>query len=365
MAKKMKKAFSMFLVLCMMAGMFSVPALAAEETVVESSTNYVDENGNNVVVATTETNITDTNENGAVVDTKITFTTTTVTDENGNIVSNTWAEDGIEKTEETTVATGTVEIPSTEGESSSVTSGDAVGSETIIEGSEESGNYTKETVTQQGSITVETTDIEVKENFSEITTDMEHISADVTPTDDNDLIYTGGNDTAPEEYLPGYEGEAVIPENPNGYDYIYVGSGNTSQFFPGIVYEDPMTDEEKLAMYGDNAYIKNNSITWYYVKWLKEDAVNNLAKDENGKYITDEEGYILDKDGNRVLKEERTEKGPNGETTYLHRFDNYGNSLLVEGWFENGEWVKEMNGKDAYYGVWSGPQQFILVDNNG
>ena len=126
---------------------------------------------------------------------------------------------------------------------------------------------------------------------------------------------------------------------------------NTFNMGVGMSVVVPKEQAEKaveiLNANGENAYIKDNSITYYYVKWLKEEDKARIAYDENGKYVTDAEGYILDKEGNRIFKEERTEKGPNGETTYLHRFDNYGSSLKVEGWYEGG-WVKELNGKDGF-----------------
>ena len=160
----------------------------------------------------------------------------------------------------------------------------------------------------------------------------------------------------------------MIPEGAenDGYDYVIVGSGNTSKYVPAIVFTTPLSDEDKLALYGDNAYI-GTSYRSYYISHLPQEEQDRIAKDENGNYVTDEDGYILDIDGNRILKEERTAIGPNGEVTYLHRFDNYNDTLSVEGWYDaaTGEWVKELNGDEAFTAVWAGPQQFILVDDEG
>ena len=260
----------------------------------------------------------------------------------------------------------TVEIPLEEGASNTVVSGDEVGDKTVsgnVPKNENDGNYnyTSTTVTHQGSVTVETTDIEFEEKISE-KTDLDYVKTETNPTDSNDLNHVG---EAPEAFLPGYDGEPVIPEGVDGYDYVYVGSSNTSKYFPAIVFESPLTDEDKLAQYGENAYIKKNSITWYYVKWLNEEDKLRIAYDENNEYVTDEEGYILDIDGNRIFKEERTEVRPDGSTSYLHRFDNYKDSLFVEGWYEDGKWVEELNGDKSFGAIWSGPQQFVLVDGDG
>ena len=224
-------------------------------------------------------------------------------------------------------------------------------------------DYSETKVVEQGSVTITTKDIEFSEDVSE-KTEMDHVVSTTTPTEDNDLVYSY---EAPEMYLPGYEGEVVAPEGSedDGYTFTYVGAGNTSKFMPSIVYTKPLDEEGKLAMYGENAYIKKNSITYYYVGWLTDEVKATIAKDESGNYVTDENGYILDVNGNRIFKEERTSVDPEGNTVYLHRFDNYNNSMYAEGWYEDGEWKAELNGDESFAAIWAGPQQFILVDDEG
>ena len=226
-------------------------------------------------------------------------------------------------------------------------------------------------------MTITTTEVVIKESIDLENTDMDHVVSDTTPTDDNDLTYAdvrldgicgpGIDGTAPEMYLPGYEGEVLPPEGSldDDYAYTYVGAGNTSKFMPSIVYTEPLDEAGKLAQYGENAYIKKNSITYYYVGWLTDDVKATIAYDENGSYVTDEEGYILNKDGNRIFKEERTSVDPEGNTVYLHRFDNFGKAMYAEGWYEDGKWVEEVNGDKSFAAIWAGPQQFILVDDKG
>lgn len=406
MAKKIKKILAMSLVVCMFLSVLPMQSLAAEgdgttettevspegletnvTTTVEGSGTptvtvtitkdtegtYIDEDGKKIELERDETEITvtETDENGkANEDVVYSYeeTRTDVTETNGNM-SSTWYEvDGEEMSkDETPLPEGgvSVDVPLTEGESNSVTFGDEVGTENVTgdlpEGEDDTEyDYSKTTVEEQGKVTISNTDVTVEETFQNEETDMEHASSDVTPNDTNDLVYAG---QAPDEYLPDYEGEPVPPEMPEGYDYVHVGSGNTSMFVPGIVFDRPMTEEDKIAQYGQNAYISSSAS--YYVGCLPAEMQARVAKDENGKFIKDEDGFVLDIDGNRILKEELTTTGPDGETLYLRRFDKTFAGLKVEGWYEDGEWVEELNGDKAFTAIWAGPQQFVLVDAEG
>ncbi|MBQ1228727.1 MAG: Cys-Gln thioester bond-forming surface protein, partial [Firmicutes bacterium] len=144
---------------------------------------------------------------------------------------------------------------------------------------------------------------------------------------------------------------------------VYQGTGNTSKFVPAVVFTEPMTAEQKVEKWGDYAYIKKGQSNWKtFLSWLDADYAATIAKDENGEYILDEEGFITDVNGKRILRQEQTAKDPNGNTVYLHRIDANGAGNNVEGWYEGGQWVEELNG--AKYGaVWAGAQQFVLVDS--
>ena len=291
----------------------------------------------------------------------------TSTKNDGNYVYN--AEGGSDSKVIETTPEMTVDVPTKEGQSNTA-NGNEVGS-TVTTGdvreSEDDGiyDYTTETVIQSGSVTVDNTKVEVKVDAveSEYEDDLQHVRSETNPDGSNDLVHAG--DAADSAYLPGYEGETVIPEGVDGYEYVIVGSGNTSKLVPAIVFDTPLSDEQKLEQYGNNAYIKKNSVTWYYVGCLTEEDRGNIAKDSDGNYVLDEEGYLLDVNGNRVLKEELTTTDPDGNTKYLHRFDRTFDGLKVEGWYEDGEWVSELNGSDKYTAVWAGPQQFVLVDKDG
>ncbi|MBQ6799253.1 MAG: Cys-Gln thioester bond-forming surface protein [Oscillospiraceae bacterium] len=371
-----RRIFALCMVLCLFVTVIPLQALAADETVTTTETTVNGDLTTTVETTTTTSksedgttkvvveiqNSTTTDKNGEVVaGSEVTRTETSsfVKKDDGFLITENWTENGSEFSEETTSPENvTVTVPDQKGQENTVTVGDKAGTETT------NPDGTTSTVIQQGSVTVGTTDVIYTENIDTENTSMDHVSSDTTPTDDNDLTYVGQAD---EMYLPGYEGTVTAPEGSkdDSYGYTFVGTGNTSKFVPSVVYTEPLDEAGKLEMYGENAYIKNNNITWYYVKWLTEETKATIATDENGKYVTDEEGYILDVNGDRIFKEERTSVDPDGNTVYLHRFDNYNNSLDVEGWYEDGEWIHELNGDKSFTGVWAGPQQFILVDDNG
>ena len=286
--KKLRKILAAILVVCMCATLLPMQVLATEQT--ESTT---DERPLDVVITVPTTDKDD---------------PATEEKENQNTVYG--------DPEETTTVTG--DVP----ESPEDTEYD----------------YTTQTVTSQGSITVTTNEIETNRVLDAEGTDLEYVKSETNPDGTNDLTHVGA---APDMYQPGYEGEVTAPEGSkdDGYAYIYVGAGNTSKLVPAIVFKTPMSAEDKVAMYGESAYI-GKSYTNYYVGCLSEEEQARIAKDENGKYVTDENGFLLDVDGNRVLKGELTATGPDGRTVYLHRFDATGTGHKVEGWYEDGTWVE-------------------------
>jgi len=205
---------------------------------------------------------------------------------------------------------------------------------------EDDTEYDYEIVTQQGSVTVTTNKNEVKTEYGD--DDLDYVHSETEPTADNDLYHTG--DAAPEQFLPGYEAPAEGEEN---YDFVsgdeymfeYVGSGNTSQFRPAVVFTEPMTDEEKYEKWGDYAYIgKSYSELW--VSHLPDPSI--AARDKDGKLIL-VDGFVVDKDNNRIMKEEFSVVGPDGKTYYTQRIDNPGEGIFVEGWYNDGEWHAELN----------------------
>ena len=416
MAKNIRRMLAMVLVMCMFASALPMQALAAEgdgtvtegpiagttsdgvptSTIVTTTTTTTDgSNGTPTVtveIKETSTSISGSNNAGAQVEgTASSSTTTVTTNGNADVVAES-SESYIETTTTTEngssshyVAEGsdwsketvsvplpeggvTVEVPTTEGSSNTESFGDPAGTQNVIDGKkpgegDTNYEYTETTVIEASKVTVETTKVETKETFDKETldkNDLEYVKSETIANGDitklegtNDLVLSGG--PAPEEYLPGYEGDPVVPEGVEGYDYVYVGAGNTSMLVPAIVFDkDALTDEEKLERWGNDAYLKYAHRNY---SDMVPDGVTVVGKDA--------EGYALDAAGNRIVRREMSTVGPDGKTYYLDRIDRISGSYLVEGWYEDGEWVKELNGQDGYYAVWAGPQQFTLVDKDG
>jgi len=342
-------------------------------------TEEVTEEGAIIVTESATVETEGTLENGAEIEGEETYTeTTTSTENNTRVESVVEGEETITEEQEGEI-NAEIEVPMTDVddpeteiiENQNTVLGDEVGTVIETEGEKPENlgegeyDYSETVVVEQGSVTITTENIEFSEEVAE-TTEMEHVVSTTTPTEDNDLVYSY---EAPEMYLPGYEGEVEAPEGSkdDGYTFTYVGAGNTSKFMPAIVYKEPLDEQGKLDMYGENAYLKKagKTVTNYYISWLKDEVKDSIAKDENGEYVTDAEGYILDVNGNRIFKEERTSVDPEGNTVYLHRFDNYNSSMYTEGWYEDGEWQAELNGEESFAAIWAAPQQFILVDDAG
>lgn len=332
-------------------------------------------------------------ENNLVVD--YTGTDTTVTDPEGEVIQSSTENEytvsnpegtqgaigGSETTQEQEAPQVEVDVPLTdtddpdteEVENQNTETSDLVaGTVTEVTGdvkeNEEDGeyDYTTGTVEQPGSTTVTTTDVTITQTIDPENTDLDYISSDTAPDGTNDLIEENLS-SAPDQYAPGSDAEPEVPEETvDGYEFLYAGTGNTSQFRPALVFTEPLTAEQKLAQFGDDirngAYIHSSYYCKTFVNWLNEEYRNTVAKTEDGQFVTDEEGFILDIYGNRVLKEEKVVVGPDGETYYLHRFDALGSSLNVEGWHQDGEWVKELNSSNKYAVVYATAQQFVLVD---
>ncbi|MBQ2879828.1 MAG: hypothetical protein IJE27_03955 [Anaerotignum sp.] len=241
----------------------------------------------------------------------------------------------------------TVQIPDTDVDDpatedvenqNSETFGEVAGTETVAgnppaDANDKEYDFTVETTVQQGQVTIETTEMLVKENVAAGDTDMDYISSEETPSATNDLLKEVPS-AAPEDVS-----DLIADAEDDAYEYIYAGTGNTSQLRPAVVFTEPMTDEEKLARWGDHAYIgKSYSELW--VGHLEDPDI--AARDENGKLIL-VDGFVVDKDGNRILKEEFSVVGPDGKKYYTQRIDNPGEGIFVEGWYSDGEWHAELN----------------------
>ena len=375
--KKLRKIVAMALALSMLMSLMSVQVLAADRekgtAEVESKPGGGKEvvdvlitiNGNNVHKETAEGGAK--TESGANVQ----YESTETRDADGNVISGKTSyevENGTYSAQggsEITTGKGGVSDPNgikvnvslTEGGQNTATGNAKPNVTGDTKDSEEEGdyNYTSTTVKEQASVTVTTNKVTVEDIFNvnddKNASDLTHVNAATDPSATNDL-YKEEESAAPAE------GDGYQFVSGSDYQFEYKGSGNTSQFRPAVVFTEPLSDKQKVEQYGDDprngAYIfygengKDENGTTYntstFVSWLDDEYEKTVAKDENGNWVTDEAGYILDIYGNRVLKDEKTMVGPDGKTYYLHRFDNNGVNNYVEGWYIDGKWVEELNG---------------------
>jgi len=237
--------------------------------------------------------------------------------------------------------------------------------------------YNYEETTQQGKVTVEVTENENGEN------NVDFVTGVTGPDGENDLTYENAyidkendyyvdNELDVEDFLPGSGNEEVSDEDlgkikadeEDGEDrYELVTQGATSQFRPLPVFKEAMSDEDKVAEYGDSAYIQaGGKHANTFVSWLDADTKASILKDENGNYVPTEDGYLQDKDGNKIVRAEQKVTAPDGTVYYLHRLD--APSVNTKGWYtedEDGNWTEESSNKKFATG-WLEAQQYVLVD---
>lgn len=267
MAKRIRKVFAALMALSICLSVIPMHAFAAEESTTQVSTETSPEGlTTNVETTTTTTTDDDGNVNvkitvekttsGVTADGVAVERTETRTESNGN-----WVEEG----KETTKANGTdvnisVDVPLTEGASNTVTNPipDPVVSGDIKKGEDDPEyNQTITTIEKPASVTVTNTNVEFNDVVLEGTSKKEYVSADVTPDADNDLLRDVVSNTG-----------AVIPELPEnapglleGYEYVYLGSGNSSQFWTAYLFTTPSTEgEEPVYSYVDE---NGNTVNLY------------------------------------------------------------------------------------------------------
>ena len=146
-------------------------------------------------------------------------------------------------------------------------------------------NYTESTVTQQGSITATTEEITVTETVTSGSSNMEYIASEVTPDADNDLTIESGS------VLVQGIGE-VTPKD--GYEYVYLGTGNLSQFFAAYLYTEPGSENEE-PVYTDaegNSYYNHGTTdrAKYYVEGLFLNG--EQVESEDQAYLTNRSGAL-------------------------------------------------------------------------
>ncbi|MBQ3009856.1 MAG: Cys-Gln thioester bond-forming surface protein [Oscillospiraceae bacterium] len=337
MAKKMKKFMSMMLVLCMMASMLSVGAFAADGTVVENESTTVDgvttdvtttittttdENGNVTVNLKIESTTAGTDSEGVTINGQETYEQTTVTDANGKQIASDYVLDGsetkewVEEDSGDTAGQPVVEAPVVPGETTVATGG--VTSETVTNAD---GSVTTTTTTDR-TVTTTTTKAEVTVNETDtgIVGDSETGLIGPAPVyDETDDVVRGSNGKIKDangkdgvfdrNYLSGSNMDpSKWTDIPPEGEYRYIGTGEHSKYFVGLVKVIYQKDEEGNTVYDENG----NPVI--------EKLVNNVSGDDhtsNGEVLDEivaeyevDGGFsgsraqnfmLMDKEGNRVF----------------------------------------------------------------
>ena len=251
MAKRIRKLFAALMALSICLSVIPMQAFAAGESTTTTSTETspeglttnvettttttTDENGNVNITVTVEKTTSGVTADGVEVD-----RTETRTESNGN-----WVEEGKEIIKENgTNVNITVDVPMEEGESAEKTNPIPAPS---VSGDKKKGDddleydQTTTTIEDPASVTVKNTEVNFDSVIWKGNSDLEHIAADVTPDADNNLLRDKTSNTG-----------AVIPENPEdapapaeGFEYVHLGSGNSSQFWVAYLPTTPANENDK------------------------------------------------------------------------------------------------------------------------
>ncbi len=357
MTRKWNKALALGLALCMCVGTMNVEAWANTEIVeVPAKANgeaidveiVIEEKENEIEISgeTTEDGISvevegkfETEENDAgeteLVNGEASFKAES---SDGTYTS----EGGYEISTEEKAPEVTVEVSLEEGEKNSAESEGSVSVSGDEKESETDGEYDyTQTTVNPGSVSVETTEITlesvqpVDENGNPINSELDYVRNEIEATEENDMF---------KDHLSERDESADASDTPiaDGYEFVYVGTDNTSNYFPAIVFEDPLSEEELQALI-DAKIASLKSLNW-------DDArIDNFMK--SNKLYEERSVTVTNADGSE-------------STYYLHRIDAINSNLETEGWYEDGEWKAEQN-SGSYSAVYSTIHQFILVDAEG
>ncbi|MBQ1236011.1 MAG: Cys-Gln thioester bond-forming surface protein [Oscillospiraceae bacterium] len=223
---------------------------------------------------------------------------------------------------------GTVNVPTKEGESDSyygrpegsVTTGDTDKSDGIYD-------YTTETVKQQGSITVETGKVEVSVDKveSNYESDLEHVKSDAVANADNDLM-----EESSKAKIPG-EGD-TLPSVTEGFDFIYIGTDNASQFWSAHLYKTPgyegepaiYTDENGQSYYSHHGVDIFNKRTDCVVEgfYINGELVEDRDNKFGAVYSSIEQYVILDAKTGKVMTTYCADQNNPAQNGYGYNMEN-------------------------------------------
>lgn len=282
--------------------------------------------GADVLVESTTVETSGTLENGDTIVGKETYTeTTTTTDTSVRVEGVVEGKETITGEQDVLESNGaiTVDVPLTDTDNPET---EEVENVNTVEGTTESDerpeidadseyNYTYDTVLQQGSVTIETTEIKVEETIGAEGTELDYVRSDVLATEDNDLFYVTSSVYSPGsgEIIKEMAGKTELTEEElkevtfeNGCDYVFIGSGNSSQFYASYLYTTPGYEgEEPNYIAPDNTkyYTHQGKVSnkWYNVEGVYQ---NGEMVDPDavvsGKWTDIAQGVLVDREGKLI-----------------------------------------------------------------
>ncbi|MBP3655016.1 MAG: Cys-Gln thioester bond-forming surface protein [Oscillospiraceae bacterium] len=317
MAKKMKKMLAMFMVLCMMVSMFTLTALAvddsqaSESTTVSTESNTVDgltetttttttsttnENGDNTITVTVEKVTNGTTAEGVTVDRSETFTETSVIDAAGTETGSSWVEEGSETTVETVPSNDKISVDViVDGEIQKDASGGSETADTTVTGDVKTGKDDAE----YDQTTVTITDRTAEVTVGEITTstgDVIYVDEDgniVGRTDDGFNYYWSDIYTVDGKSI--IDGEASGSQWKTGTAYWYIEEADgtlTSIGHEGVCQRVVACDNGTPDDYSDD-YEVGGLYCVDMSTGIKESFKYRMANLEDADYYTEEEAAHL------------------------------------------------------------------------
>lgn len=227
-----------------------------------------------------------------------------------------------------------------------------VGMENFVPKDENGNPIADNMVYYQNEVKVDYPDLPMRENFAsdaeyleavkKYNTEVEQINAQRDLGED--LMSSMNNNVSDNEA----DKDGFVFDVGEGYEFVYVGTENSSTYFPVPVFEKPLTKEElKAAVAKKEAevmavYLKNNGY--------------DRAKELTDQFMKKNNCY-----------EDTSFVGPDGKTTYyLHRVDK--KVTDGSGWYEDGKWYyKDSNSNQEFErsDLYSSVHQFTMVDAQG
>lgn len=325
--------------------------------------------GNTTEVSTEVVTENEKKENGDSRDYKETTSFSSTTDAEGNDVNSHWVVDGNEKTtEQIVVEDVTVSVPTTDKDdpatkktenSNTVTVGGKA--DTIVEGNPSDENGQTTTTVTPGSVTITTTDVTIEKTVEEKIvdengnviqgTDLDYVYNETKPVNgekDNGLViwvFRGNRTELPKE------GEEITVKD--GYEYKYLGAGNTSQFLPVYLYGEPSYPEEEPVFVDENGkayYVHGQGVAEYTEAFVNGEWVE-LENSVPGTFGVTQQFTLVDAATGELISAYCADAGTATQGGYSYNIENLEDATYYTD--EQAAMIRSI-AKNGYWGTASG-----------